>query len=325
MPAEPATAPGADVYHLALLGRRQFRAMNTTVELYCRDLEDVSALVAAEDLFHSMESRLSRFIPDSELCRLNDLSGNETPISELMLDVLTSAIEMNVVTGGIFDPAILPALESAGYDRSFELIEADSDSPPGAATGGRFSISQLRLNPVRLTASTPAGMRIDLGGIGKGYTVDAAARLLEPVRNFVVNAGGDILARGDGPDGDGWLVAVTDAASEGRTVSLVRLHDQALATSTTAARRWRRAGQLQHHLIDPRTARPSESALVSATVIASTAVRADVFAKTVLLLGQEEGMQFLRDQGVPGLMIDESGQVTTTADWPGTSVEGGRE
>jgi thiamine biosynthesis lipoprotein len=318
MPTHPAPTPAAERLEVTLLGQRQFRAMNTTVELFTRDLEDTAALAPAEDLFHEMEARLSRFIPDSELCRLNDRSGEEVPASDVMFDILEEAGKLHRATRGAFDPAVLPDLEAAGYDRSFEKVARTSDEAAGGVRADRRSISELRIDRARGVVRGPAGLRIDLGGLGKGFTVDLVTRLLDPIQNFVVNAGGDIFARGCGSDGDGWLVAVTDPIVAGRTISLVRLYDEALATSTTTARRWRRAGELQHHLIDPRTGRPATSGVLSATVIARTAVEADVFAKTALLLGPNEGVRFLQEHGAHGLLITEDGQLLQTASWPGT-------
>jgi len=300
-----------------LLGQRQFRAMNTTIQLYTRDVEDVGMLPAAEQVFHLMEARLSRFLPDSELSQFNERSGQEVEISPILFDVLQRAAELHRATGGVFEPAVLTALEAAGYDRSFEKVAPAEDSAP-RETDDRHSIAQLKANHSRITATMPAGMRIDLGGIGKGYTVDAACRMLEPAANFVVNAGGDIFASGEGPDGDGWLVSITDPRALDQSVCLVRLYDEAVATSTTAVRRWQRGGRLQHHLIDPRTRRPSESGVLSASVITGSATEADVFAKAALLLGPEAGTDFLDRQEAHGLFVMEDGRIIATEGWPGT-------
>jgi thiamine biosynthesis lipoprotein len=319
MTTEPVTAAAAERLEVCLLGQRTFRAMNTTIELYSRDLEDVGGLTAAEDLFHVMEARLSRFIPGSELCQLNERSGQEVVASDVLFDVLEWALKLHRVTGGAFEPAILPHLEAAGYDRSFEKVPRQSDDPPGVDPDGQLhSIAHLRLDRVKKSVQTPAGMRLDLGGIGKGYTVDAASRLLESMRDFVVNAGGDIYASGCGPDGDGWLVAVTDPTVAGQSISFVRLYDEALATSTIAVRKWRRDGKLQHHLIDPRTRRPAESGVLSVSVVARTATEADVFAKTAFLLGPDDGARFLEEQDASGLFVLEAGEIVPTANWAGT-------
>jgi thiamine biosynthesis lipoprotein len=302
-----------------LLGQHQFRAMNTDVRMYMLDIENVVLFPVAEDLFHAMEARLSRFIPDSELCWLNGRAGRETRVSETMYDILERALDMHRLTGGVFDPAVLAELENVGYDRSFEQVERTGEQLPGETRGGGFSVSQVRLDSEQRTVTVPTGMRIDLGGIGKGYTVDAAACLLEPSRDFVVNAGGDIFASGAGPDGDGWLVGVTEPHNFDVYVSLVRLHNEALATSTTAVRRWLRGDRLLHHLIDPRTRQPSESGVLSVSVIAPTAIQADVYAKTALLLGPVDGPRFLERQGTPGLFMMEEGGPVVTSGWTGTS------
>jgi thiamine biosynthesis lipoprotein len=97
----------------------------------------------------------------------------------------------------------------------------------------------------------------------------------------------------------------------------VRLRYQALATSTVARRRWQRDGRWLHHLIDPRTGEPALSDAISVSVIAPTAVEADVFAKVALLLGSENGIHFLHGQGVQGLFVATDGSWQATAGWPG--------
>lgn len=322
MTTERTTLPATDA-DPALLGVRQFRAMNTYIDLYVRDIEDVEHLAAVEEIFHDMEDRLSRFRPHSELCRLNERSGEAVAVSAEMFDILSRAAELHAITGRTFDPAILPHLESAGYDRSFELIATNTEAQEPASRS-HMSIAQLTLAPRGRTVRAPEGLRIDLGGIGKGFTVDAAARALQPVGNFVVNAGGDIYASGEGWDGDGWLVAITDPRGPGRSLSLVRLYDQALATSTTALRRWTRGERTLHHLIDPRTQQPSESGVMSVSVIAGTAAEADVFAKSALLMGAEAGARFLARQGAAGLFVMDDESIVS-AGWPGTFTNTQRE
>jgi len=302
-----------------LLGHRRFRAMNTEIQIYALDTENLEYVAAVEDLVHSIEARLSRFLPDSELCRFNRRVDAVVGVSGLMLEVLSKSLDLHYKTGGIFDPAVLADLERAGYDRSFQQVPRAAGNLPVQPEGTALSISQLRLDRERSTAAAPQGLRIDLGGIGKGYAVDGAARLLEPARDFLVNAGGDIFASGDGPDGDGWLVGVTNPRDIDASISLVRLHNEALATSTTAVRRWQRDGRWLHHLIDPRTRQPAESGVISVTVVAPTATEADVYAKTALLLGLKEGPGFLERRGTPGFFITEDGGLIHTSGWSGTS------
>jgi thiamine biosynthesis lipoprotein len=299
-----------------LITRRSFRAMNTDVLILAGGMPQPALLDGAERLFRSSEARFSRFLADSELCALNRGAGSDVPVSPEMLRILDRAAAMHRRTGGIFDPAILPGLEAAGYDRSFERVERDGPAgPQPPAHAGSFA--DLRIDHARGTVRAPLGLRIDLGGIGKGFTVDAAADLLRPGGNALVDAGGDIRAFGGGPDGDGWLIGVSDPLQPARLLDQVWLQDAALATSTTAARRWLRGGTLQHHIIDPRTGAPAESDAVSVTVLAASAVEAEVLAKAALVLGHGAGRALLEAQHAAGLFVLASRGVRTTAGWPG--------
>ena len=290
--------------------------MNTDVLILSGGAPRPALLDAAERLFRAYESRFSRFLPNSELSTLNRAAGAPVPLSPEMLRILERAAALHRRTNGAFDPAILPALEAAGYDRSFERV--DRDGAASTQTHVRCgSIADLRIDHARSVVSAPEGVRIDLGGIGKGFTVDAAAAVLRPGGNALVDAGGDIRAFGDGPEGDGWLIGVSDPMEPSRLIDQVWLHDAALATSTTAARRWLRGGILQHHIIDPRTGAPAASDVVSVTVLAASAAEAEVFAKSALVLGYEAGRALLGAQRAAGLFVLAGGGVRTTAGWPG--------
>ncbi len=292
--------------------------MNTCVQFFTRDWCGSEVLREAEDVFHAAEDRFSRFLPSSELTMLNRCAGNEVVVSHEMHRLLTLSLHYHCLSSGIFDPAILPSLESAGYDRSFEQLNRRR----GQATQPRpeierASVAALDLDSRRLTVRAPRGLRIDLGGIGKGATVDRASEVLSPAENYLVDAGGDIYAAGDGPDGCGWLVAVADSLREEEDLTTVRLRDQALATSSISRRRWWQAGRRSHHLIDPRTGDPAGDGVVAVSAIAETATDADVFAKVALLLGVREGTRFLRAQRAHGLFALSDGSWETTEHWPG--------
>ncbi len=246
--------------------RRTFRAMGTEVELLLDPLpgiESEPALVAAEAEFHRLEALLSRFRPDSELSRLN--AAGELDAGPELREVVALALAARERTGGRFDPTVHDAVVAAGYDRSFERVEADGPArPTGAACGGAVEIEggTIRLGP---------GVRLDLGGIGKGYAVDRACDVLAAAGPCLVSAGGDLAVRGGA-----WPVGVTDELT-------VELTEGALATSGRDRRRWLSGGEERHHLIDPATGRPAESELVRATVWADTAAEAEVLAKAAFL------------------------------------------
>jgi thiamine biosynthesis lipoprotein len=304
-----------------LMGRRRFFAMNTNMQLVTRDWEAVCLLAAAEEVFHAIEFRFSRFRPSSELSRLNSCTGREVAVSREMFHLLGLSLTFHRLSSGVFDPAILPSLEAAGYDRSFELVpKRSSHAAPPRTKPNIGSIRDLVMDGQQFTIQAPPGLRLDLGGITKGFAVDEAARALGPAADFLADAGGDIWASGDGPDGPGWLVALANPLREEEDLALIRLRNQALATSTTVRRRWQKGGRWFHHLIDARTGRPVENDVLSVSVIAPSTIEADVFAKVALILGIDEGEEFLRARGAQGLFVLCDGTYRVTDGWQGGGV-----
>ncbi len=288
---------------------RSFRAMNTDVLAVVSTGESnrqeaSNALDALERLFATNEAAMSRFLPESELSRLNRSAGVAFHSSPLLFQVVEAAIEAARETDGIFDPTVLTDLIAAGYDRSFELLtpaggrgETARQTRPDRTLSSHSGLwRQIRMDSSSNEIILPLGCALDLGGIGKGWTVDQAATMLHPFANFAVDAGGDIYAAGVQADGSPWTIGVMDPFNTDRDLMVLAVSDRAVATSTTSKRRWvSEDGRQMHHLIDPRTGRPGNGDVVSATVLAGTVARAEVLAKTVLLLGSRDGTALLQD------------------------------
>ena len=297
--------------------KTDFRAMNTDIYawLYSPAENSQAILYDVAVMFQAMDNRLSRFQPDSELSALNR-SGKPFVASHTLFAVLEAASWAAEVSGGIFEPAILPALERAGYDRTFERVAKAGpawsiDQCPRSMVG-RFK--QITLNPVRRLVDKPAGMKIDLGGIGKGWAVDCAANRLAGLGPFLLNAGGDLYAYGTPPGASGWPVTLAHPHADDLVLAKLRLKDRAVATSSLARRQWRRGEQLLHHLIDPRCGRPAETDLLAVTVIADRVYQAEVLAKTALIMGAETGLDYLQSLSrVEGLLLTKAGQVRQTS------------
>lgn len=307
----------------------RFRAMNTEVQLVIASEEEERAGVAAseiEAMFAETERALSRFLPESELSALNRSAGRPFRASPLLLQAVAQALAAARETDGLFDPTVLNALVAAGYDRSFELLDskrelAFSPSPtPPVPLSARPSVSwqDVVVDWRSGTITLPLWAGMDLGGIGKGWTVDRAVGILRSFRNFVVDAGGDIYAAGTQGDGSPWTVGIEDPADSGRDLAVLAVRDQAIVTSTVSRRRWLHDGREQHHLIDPRTGRSADTGVVSVTVIAGSVAQAETLAKAALLLGPQHGVGFLETHGVQGVLVLGGGGVELT---PGLQKE----
>jgi thiamine biosynthesis lipoprotein len=269
-----------------------FPAMGGTVELQLitggdRDAERVLRL------FERHERIMSRFMPDSELSALNESGPAPFHASPLLIETVSEAIGWACVTDGVFDPTVIDVLEHSGYDRPFEAIAGGTVPEPVAARRRKRRWRAIDLDLDRNIITLPEDVRLDLGGIGKGYTVDRAIEALGPSPNALVNAGGDLYAAGDGPDGDGWYVGVQDPFEPGEDIVVLNVNDRAVATSGSIKRHWTAGDARYHHLIDARAGASSNSDVVTVTVVAPTATQADVLAKTAFLLGSREGVRMV--------------------------------
>ncbi|MEI7556724.1 FAD:protein FMN transferase [Candidatus Chlorohelix sp.] len=279
-----------------------FRAMNTTVELiiYAAEQDTNKAVTAANNielLFNETEAQLSRFRPDSELSKLNSRGFIENP-SPLLYEMIVAACRMRELTNGIFDATILEALESAGYNRSFETLRDGTpqlfelSSTPTFKSYPSQIQNPIELEPNRRYIRLADGVRVDLGGIAKGSTVDRAVELLRQTNfeSFMISAGGDMYLHGCPPQNkNGWVVSVqNEAPGFSGDITTLQVSNKAVATSSTTGRSWLLGNQIRHHLIDPRTGQPSASGLAAVTVVADTVRMADVMAKTALIMGSRE-------------------------------------
>ncbi len=264
--------------------RHGFRAMGTSVSLIADGRADRRAFDraarAVELAFAREELRFSRFRGDSELSRVNARAGRWTKVSPGFATLLAYSLEAAAGSDGLFDPTVLPALISAGYDRDFdELIAGARDALHPSEPCGRWPEIELDDDLVKL----PAGVGLDFGGIAKGWTVDLAALAAagEGLEWVIVNAGGDLRIAGSPPP-EGFEIAIDDPEPPGDELTRIRVGSGALATSSVTARAW---GPGRHHLIDPRTGLPAETGVVQATVWAETCAEAEIRSKWALLTG----------------------------------------
>lgn len=268
-----------------------FRAMNTDIVVAAEGPADgvQHGFTAARRYIAESEARLTRFTDSSELAHLNASTGTPFQASPELFDVVQQAKGFAADTCGIFDPAILSALEAAGYDRSLDDIRANGAGPRRTVAPVAATWRDIRLDERTLTILLPTGMRLDLGGIAKGWIAERAARVMDEFTSAcAVNAGGDMFARGLPGDESAWQVALEDPRDQENILAVLRLGPGAVATSSTTRRRWQQAGQWQHHLIDPRRGAPAQTDWLSVTAIAAHATEAEVFAKALLIAGSQE-------------------------------------
>ncbi|HLW49215.1 MAG TPA: FAD:protein FMN transferase [bacterium] len=301
----------------AMVRRLAFRAMGSEMALITvTDHPDADVrLNAARAMIDRLEERLSRFRASSELSTLNAQPGRPVRVSEELWDVLIHAMDGSRRTNGLYDPTIVGALERAGYDRPFEAVRGGGDAvPPG---GPRVSWRDVGLDCGARRVTLPVGVRLDFGGIGKAWTADRAAGALSAAGPCLVDAGGDIAVRGVPAGWRGWPVGITDPRQPAETLTVLAVTGGGVATSGVDVRRWRRGGQMCHHIIDPRTGMPAATDLLSVTVVGPDAMEANLYAVTTMILGSEEGLRYLAGQhGVEALAVRQDGGLRCTPGFP---------
>lgn len=323
----------------------EFRAMGSEIMAAVKsDRPEVADLLAdVPRWFAEWEESLSRFKQESELSKLNNAgSGAPMAVSDTLWTVLKLALEAAHGTDGMITPTVLGAVEAAGYTTSFDLMQKGANSNGEAAgvqaqgngafrpTSGRMAAliegrrekewRKIKTNAATHSVRLPAGVRLDLGGVAKGWAADEAANRLAQLGPCIVNAGGDIAVRGPALEAYHWLVGIMapsftsegegEEVEEETQLELLSIESGGLATSGRDYRRWKQDGKWKHHIIDPRTGAPAETDVMTATVVAPTACLAEVGAKMAFLLGGSAGLEWIEARpSLAALMVLENGQV----------------
>jgi thiamine biosynthesis lipoprotein len=272
------------------------------------------AIAAVFDEFERLDALMSVWKTGSDVERLNAAAGDRpVTVGPDVLEVLRAAREISEWTGGKFDVTFgaLSGLWRFDHDQ-------DNRVPDPAEVRRQLPLVDFRsleLDPVAGTAFLRRrGMRVHLGGIGKGYAVDRAAALLRSrgFRDFLIRSGGDMYAAGL-RGGRPWHLGVQDPrGAAGRIFAALDVSDRTFSTSGDYERFFFRDGRRYHHIIDPVTGEPARSGCRSVTVVADRAVLADGLSTGIFLLGPKAGLALAARVGVEVIVVTTDNEVVTT-------------
>lgn len=300
-----------------VVGTTTFASMGNTAQVVVVGVDDASVsefLERARTLASSLEAAWSRFVPTSDISRMNTARGRAVRVSndtEVLIRYMIAAFD---VTEGLFDPFVLPALVTAGYHRSMAGDDAMSCAAKRAATKPTASDVAIESTDGETWCRLHGGATLDPGGLGKGLAADIIAErlMLNGAKGVLVSMGGDIRCLGESPDSAGWVIDIEALAHPSFGATTVVLRSGAIATSSTHAKRWHGG----HHIIDPTTCAPiderSPRALRMSSVIASTAVWAEVFATATLVAGVDTAGLIIEARGLAARFERTDGHVVTT-------------
>lgn len=294
-----------------------FRAMGSDTEVMVVGGTD-HHLALARQLVVDLERRWSRFLPTSDISRINAAGGADVVVDRATIALVTAMVQGWSATGGAFDPTLLVPLVESGYAASRHDDTMVTELPSGAAR--RSVVDAILVDPAANVVRAPAGMVLDPGGIGKGLAADlvVAALLGAGAAGALIGIGGDVRVGGVPPQDGGWRITVTDASTGAAQDRLV-LAEGGVATSGIEHRAWRSpSGRDVHHLLDPLSGEPvaaTRNPLVEVTVVAGSAAWAEVFTKAVFMKGPRAAFTDLDGRGLGVRARWADGWIRTNRAW----------
>ncbi|HVU01324.1 MAG TPA: FAD:protein FMN transferase [Polyangiaceae bacterium] len=323
---EPVPAPSAKP---AFPPRIDFSepAMGTEVHFVSFPQEglDETAVRAAMQKAHAeivrVENLMTSWRDTSEIGQVNLGAGKQpVKVSPETFEVLKKSVWAGQISEGVFDISFHALGDLWKFGDAQEAHPKLPDPKVVAEKRKLVDYRKMKLDEKALTVSLPAKMRIDLGGIAKGYAVDKAAAVLKAAGlvNFLAQAGGDLYGAGHKPDGSPWVSGIQDPRGQhGEFFATIELPDHAFSTAGDYARAFFVDGKRYHHIIDPRTGYPA-TACRSVTIWAGDAFTADAVDDAVFILGPEKGLKLVESlPDVGAVIVDAENKV-----WVSHRLEG---
>jgi thiamine biosynthesis lipoprotein len=313
--ASPSCMHNQPVDHSVLVRRAQMH-MGTLVTIRAvakTQPAAQAAITAGFEEIHRLEQMLSTWIQSSDLSKVNLAAGREpVGVSPETMALLKRSLEVANLTGGAFNIAIGPAVDAWGFNQEPRV--------PGeielASLRERVDLSQVTLDEQSRTVFLKrSGMRLDVGGIGKGFTADRVVVTMQGAGAIggVVALSGDIKTFGQMPDGRPFLIGIKHPRQEDGLVAQVELRDEAISTAGDYEQVFEQDGVLYHHILDPLTLHPARGCQ-SVSVIAKEGVIADGLDTGIFVMGPERGMELIeRLPDVEAVVVDRDGNVQVSS------------
>ena len=287
-------------YHIRYSGREQ-RELQGAVEMFLADFDKI----------------FSNYRPDSEVSRFNRHPSTEWfPVSLSLERLVAQSLHLSVKSEGAFDITIGALLKVWGFGPYKRLDSAVPDASAIVASLKQSGYQHLETRPEPPSLRRKvSGLEIDLSGIAQGHAVDKIAELLEnrSIHSYMVEIGGEVLAKGEKYPGIDWRIAIEAPQREsGQIVTTVRPRGLGLATSGDYRNFFEENGQRYSHILDPRLGRPVQHNLASVSVLAPTVTEADAYAKVWMVLGSAEAQKKALAWELPSFLIFRNSQGFTT-------------
>lgn len=284
-----------------------------TQKVYGTDAQ--AAVDEARERMKEIEELMTINAPGGEINRLNEAAGKgSVDLDQETVKILETAKEYAALSGGAFDVTIGPLVKAWGVFTDNPRIppQEEIDRLKKLVDYTRLDVDAANLK-ARLQTE---GQIVDLGGIAKGYSGDEAIRIYKKhgVKSAFVNLGGNVVVLGKKPDGKLWRIGIQNPrAANGMYIGTVDVADKAIVTSGDYERFFEVDGKRYHHIIDPKTGYPSDSGLISATIVSDVSMDADALSTATFVLGLEKGMALVESlKNVEAIFITKDKDIYVT-------------
>jgi len=316
------------IFFISGCGKKEYSKveflMDTIVEIKVYHKSKAKAQEAINSSMEEMrriEQKMSYFLPGSEVSRINKEAllerGKESPlaegwipVSDELLSLLRESVLLSELTKGCFDITIYPLWKIWKFEGENLEVPDEKEIKKGLQLVGYNNII-IENGKIKFVKR---GMGIDLGGIAKGYAVDAAIRVLKKknINSAMVNAGGDMYVLGK-KQGKPWRIGIRYPRREREILGTIEIEDRAIVTSGDYERFFFSGGKRYHHIINPKTGYPADECQ-SVTIVAKEATFADGLATGIFVLGPKEGMALIENlEGVEGVIVNKEGDVSASS------------
>jgi len=246
-----------------------------------------------DSIFHAVDMSVNLWVDSSIICKVN--RNEEVALDQIFIDNFNIAQEAAHLSDGYFDPTISPIVVAWG----FSYKTGDSITPQLIDSLKQLvDYRNIHIENDKVIKENPA-IQLDFNAIAQGYTSDLIANFLESrgIKNYLVDTGGEIMAKGAKPDGNPWIVGIEKPAKNWDSAQEVHiciaLRDKGLVTSGSTRKYVERNGKRYSHCIDPKTGYPVEHSVLSATVLAENSVWADALASICMVMGLEKSLPLI--------------------------------
>jgi len=282
----------------------QMFAMDTFIDLKAQGENGEKALLEAEKEINRLEKLFSATIEQSEIFAINQYAAKQTVnVSKDTFDLIEKAKEYCNITEGAFDITIAPVVKAWGFTEEVKRVPTDEEIQQKLQL---VDNNKLHIDKQNSTVYLEnENMSIDLGGIAKGYASDKVNEILKKndISSAVISLGGNVSVTGKRPDGTKWRIAVQDPMNSEGYVGILNVEDTSVITSGVYQRFFEQDGKKYHHIIDTKTGKPTQTGLLSVTIVCDDGAMADALSTSVMVAGLQKGSELWRKLGNFGMIV----------------------